>query len=173
MVKEKYAFLMIDYEMPEIIRSLHDEIPDEELYLNEEYPNDYGREMKTHLTLVPCLPNDCDINMIKSMLRPLSEYAILLTNVSAFENDEYDVLKCDAASDIVTGTNKRICDVLPTFTEYKDYHPHVTVAYMKPGLSGRYHKDVILPLVVLKPKNFVFSYYDENDKNQKIIFTNE
>lgn len=172
MEKPKYSFLMIDYETPKLITDIWNTLADEELYLNPEYPDDYGLERKTHVTVVPCLDNNVDIEALKKYLRPLYEYPLLLTNVSAFTNNQdYDVLKCDVASDILYSTNKRICADFPTFTEYKEYHPHMTIAYMKKGLTGKYHKDIVIPLVILHPKCFVFSNYDEEGNNRIVRFS--
>ena len=163
---------MIEYDTPDIIRDIWNKLPDEELYYDEESPDDYGIEKMTHVTLVPCMDNDTDIGLLKKYLRPLYEYSLLLTNVSAFTNNsDYDVLKCDVASDILTQTNSRICGDFPTHTEYTEYHPHMTVAYMKKGMTGKYHKDIVIPLVILKPKCFVFSNYSDDGQYQVVRFT--
>lgn len=163
---------MIEYDTPELIRDIWNQLPDEELYYDENFPGDYGIEKQSHVTLVPCLENSVDLNALKRYLRPLYEYPLLLTNVSAFtNNDNYDVLKCDVANDILNATNKRICADFPTFTEYKEYHPHMTVAYMKKGLTDKYHKDIVIPLVILKPKSFLFSHYTDDGEYQLVKFS--
>ena len=69
--RPKYAFLMIDYEMPEIIKDLHKKIKKEELYIKD---NDYGLEKETHVTLVACLDNDVKFEELKPYL---SKYQII------------------------------------------------------------------------------------------------
>ena len=165
----EYAFLMIDYDTPEIIKDLHNMISDEETYTEDN--GHYGKEYDTHVTLVPCLDNDIDINELKAMLEPLDKYKLMLNNVSMFtNNDNYDVLKCDASSLILKDTNKRITDRYPTHSEYKEYNPHVTIAYLKKDIGGKYVKDTLIPLVVLTPKRFHFSYVDENGEEKEIFF---
>lgn len=170
MERPKYAFLMIDYDTPQLISDLHRTIREEELYTDDESPDDYGLERETHVTLVACLPNNVDVELIKSFLHPLYEYPILLTNVSVFEQEKYDVLKCDVASEVLMATNKAICDAIPTFSEYTEYHPHATIAYLKKGVCGKYLKDILIPLVVLQPKAFKLSWRDDDDELHVITF---
>ena len=161
----EYAFLMVDYETPSIIKDLQKKIPSRELY-TEEDDEDYGLEKQSHVTLVPCLDNDIDIDKLKSYLKPIDEYDIVLTDISKFECEEFDVLKCAVKSKALKDTNKEIVDKFETHSEYKDYNPHMTIAYMKKGMADKYLKKILDKLILLKAKNFNFSYFDGNkDKN--------
>lgn len=161
----EYAFLMVDYETPSIIKDLQKKIPSRELY-TEEDNEDYGLEKQSHVTLVPCLDNDIDIDKLKSYLKPINEYDIVLTDISKFECEEFDVLKCAVKSKALKDTNKEIVDKFETHSEYKDYNPHMTIAYMKKGMADKYLKKILDKLILLKAKNFHFSYFDGNkDKN--------
>lgn len=161
----EYAFLMVDYETPSIIKDLQKKIPSRELYTDEDN-EDYGLEKQSHVTLVPCLDNDIDIDKLKSYLKPINEYDIVLTDISKFECEEFDVLKCAVKSKALKDTNKEIVDKFETHSEYKDYNPHMTIAYMKKGMADKYLKKILDKLILLKAKNFNFSYFDGNkDKN--------
>ena len=165
----EYAFLMIDYDTPEIIKDIHNKIPDEEVYTEKD--EEYGIEHETHVTVVPCLDNDVNLDRIKEMLEPLEKYKLMLNNISMFTNNEkFDVLKCDANSFILKDTNKKITSKFPTHSEYKEYNPHVTIAYLKKDIGEKYTKDILSPLVVLKPKRFHFSYVDKNGDEKDIYF---
>lgn len=165
----EYAFLMIDYDTPEIIKDIHNKISDEEVYTEKD--EEYGIEHETHVTVVPCLDNDVNLDRIKEMLEPLEKYKLMLNNISMFTNNEkYDVLKCDANSFILKNTNKKITSKFPTHSEYKEYNPHVTIAYLKKDIGEKYTKDILSPLVVLKPKRFHFSYVDKNGNEKDIYF---
>lgn len=168
---DKYAFLMVYFNMPEFIKDLQDEIPEGELY-TEENNDDYGFEKETHVTLVPCLDNDIDLEKLKENLLPLNKYEVMLTDISMFPNEKFDVLKCSAQSDLLKSTNKKIIEKYPSHSEYSEYNPHVTIAYLKKGLADKYVKDMLSPLHILKPKKFVWSYYDENGDNKRIEFKN-
>lgn len=162
----EYGFLMIKYNKPEFIQELQNMIPYKELY-NEDDNDDYGVEDMTHVTLVPCLDRHLNVDELKKELMELNKYSILLSNISKFETDKYDVLKCDVGSYNLLKTNKRICSKFPTFSQFKDYRPHMTIAYLKKGMADKYLKDSIIPLVVLDPTCFIWSGSndDGNDLN--------
>ena len=166
----EYAFLMINYDMPELIKDIHGKLTEEELY-TEPDSNDFGKELDTHVTLVPCLENDIDIEQLKKMLDPIEKYVVMLNNISMFTNNEnYDVLKCDAHSMVLSDTNKRIKDAFPTHSDYLDYNPHVTIAYLKKGFGNKYLKEMLSPLIVLQPKQFHFSFVDKNGSDADLYF---
>ena len=168
-MEDKYAFLMIDYDTPELIHDIQNILPSEELYTEDNA--DYGIEYETHVTLVPCLDNDVDVEELKKLLQPIDKYVLMLTNVSLFTNNEnFDVLKCDANSIVLSDTNRLIKSKFPTHSEYKDYNPHVTIAYLKKGLGDKYTKEMLSPLVVLKPKSFHLSFHDENGERKQYKF---
>jgi len=164
---KKLAFLMVDFETPDFIKDLHNKIPEDELFTD---PDDevfnYGLEKETHTTLAACLDNDVNLDDIKKILLPLKDYGVVLTDVSMFGNKDYDVLKCNAASMNLYVTNKKILDKFPSHSEFKEYHPHVTIGYLKKGCADKYTKDVLDKLVILKPVRFNFSYFDENGEQQ-------
>lgn len=165
-----YAFLMVDYKMPDFIRNIQDKIRDEELYLEDDGDYSYGLEKETHVTLVPCLDNDVDLEKIKGFLGNIEDYGIVLTDISKFENENYDVLKCAVKSSALLNTNKMICQNFETHSNYGAYNPHLTIAYMKCGMADKYAKNILPKLIYLEPTNFSFSYYDKDGKNQVIKF---
>lgn len=161
----EYAFLMVEYKMPKFIKDIQDKIKKEELY-TEEDNDDFGLEKHAHVTLVPCLNNDVNLDELRKYLKPIKDYKIILTNISKFECEKYDVLKCDVQSDVFKETNKTITNKFDTHTEYKNYQPHLTIAYMKHGMADKYCKEILSKLEYLTPTNFYFSYVD-NEGNQK------
>ena len=165
----EYAFLMVEYETPPFIKDLQNKIKEEELY-TEEDDDDYGIEKESHVTLVPCLDNDADLEEIKLLLDSIEKYDIVLTDISKFECENFDVLKCAVKSEALHKTNKKITDKFETHTEYKNYQPHLTIAYLKHGMADKYLKRILDKLVHLKAKNFHFSTVDENGKDKNIRF---
>lgn len=163
---KKLAFLMVDFETPDFIKELHNKIPEDELFTDPDSDWNYGLEKETHTTLAACLDNDVDLDEIKKILLPLKDYGVVLTDASMFGNKDYDVLKCNAASMNLYVTNKKILDKFPSHSEFKEYHPHVTIGYLKKGCAEKYTKDVLDKLVILKPVRFNFSYFDENGEQQ-------
>lgn len=168
-MQNKYAFLMIDYDTPSFIKDIHSQLLEDELYREEE--GDNGIELDTHVTLAPCLDNNTNLEELKQYLLPLSKYTILLNNISTFDNELYDVLKCDVQCDFLHNTNNKLKSIYPMHTEYDEYHPHLTIAYLNKGVCDKFTKDILTPLVILKPKQFHYSFYDENGNQQIIKFT--
>lgn len=165
----EYAFLMIDYENNSFIQELQKKIKKDELY-TEEDNNDYGLETNPHVTLVPCLDNDVDLEKLKTYLEDLSEYDILLTDLSKFECEKFDVLKCSARSKALFDTNKKIVKDFETHSDYKKYQPHLTIGYMKHGMADKYLEQILPKLIHLKPSNFHFSYVNEKGEEKDIKF---
>lgn len=163
----EYGFLMIGYDNPEIIQEIQNAIPYEELY-TEEDNDDYGLEDDIHVTLVPCLDRHMNVEELKKEVKELNKYAILLSNISKFEADKYDVLKCDVGSFNLFDTNRNICSKYPTFSEFKEYHPHMTIAYLKKGMADKYLQDFICPTHVLMPRCFMWSGSNEDDSDLNI-----
>lgn len=160
----EHGFLMIRYNTPDIIKELHKKIPVEELY-TEDGSDDYGLEKCTHVTLVPCLDRHLDVDTIKKELMSLGKYAVLLHNISKFEGEKWDVLKCDVGNMNLLDTNKHICSKFPTFSEFKDYKPHMTIGYLKKGMADKYLKESILPWVVCHPSCFMWSGSNEDESD--------
>ena len=63
----------------------------------------------------------------------------------------------EADANIDKDTNKEIVDKFETHSEYKDYNPHMTIAYMKKGMADKYLKKILDKLILLKAKNFNIS----------------
>lgn len=170
----KYAFLMVKYEMPELIQNIQRAIPEDDLYvdLNDEI-NGYGLETQSHVTLFPCLDNDTDYHELLPYLPKVSTLNIRLVNISLFENEEYDVLKCDVeVPSVLNEVNSELLKHFECHSEFKDYHPHMTIAYLKKDASkGRLCRDLPIP-VELVPTEYDFSYWKDGTMLNK-YFTNE
>jgi len=95
---------------------------------------------------------DTDVEKIISELKPIS---IKLTNISLFENKDYDVVKFDVESDGMVESNKLFSE-LPHTNDHPDYHPHTTIAYVKSGNGHKYVRKLKNP-IVLKSNRVVYS----------------
>lgn len=165
----EYAFLMLGYEMPKIIKEIQNRIPNEIVYTDSERPHMYGKEMEPHVTIVPCLSNSTKLDDIKGYLRPISDYMAYIKGISLFNNELYDVLKCDIVCKPLHDTNKSILKDFESYSEFKDnYQPHLTIAYLNKGQGTEYVKDFD-KLIQIEPTVFSYSWI-EDGKEKKTTF---
>lgn len=168
-MEPKYAFLMIKYDTPQIIKELWDNIDDGIIYDTDEHK--YGIEKESHITVAPCLDNDVDINKLKEILGDISNYSAYITNISKFiNNQDYDVLKCDIACASMLDANANIKGVFPLHTEYSEYHPHMTVAYLKKGSGENLCKRQMNRMIRIEPSCFWLSGYDEEGNHKDYMW---
>jgi 2'-5' RNA ligase len=128
---------------------IQDVILEEDLYteIDEDDPEiiKYGREDWPHCTVLYGLKSeeieDSDLK------ETLSEYVapkVKLKKVTCFKNDKYDVVKFDVkATDSLYDMNKKLEEDFPFESNYPDYLPHVTIAYVKPGKGDNYAEKIM------------------------------
>jgi 2'-5' RNA ligase len=128
-----YGCMMVYFNFPEM-EDIHSKIDTNDLF------EDGQKSLETdpHVTLLYGLHadeiDDKDVmNAVdKSIIKNLK-----LCNISAFKNDERDVLKFDVKGDGLSENNENL-KKFPFTSDYPDYHPHATIAYLKPGTSDKY-----------------------------------
>lgn len=85
----------------------------------------------------------------------------MITDVSVFKNKDFDVLKCSVSCDGLFETNKEISNNFELHTEFKTYHPHITIAYMKKGTAKKKHmQNIMKEPIFIYPKNFSFNWFE-------------
>lgn len=152
----KYGCLMLEFDFPEIDQ-IHDKINKNDLAKD-------GLETEPHITLLYGL-HDAEIKD-KDVLESVKGFNIpklKLHNISLFENDEFDVLKFDVDSLEEGKTLHKINAKLKKFpytTDFEDYHPHATIAYLKPGKGGLYVEKFKGSEFTVEPKQLVYSKSD-------------
>lgn len=145
----------------------HSTIPIQEVYMPED--PQYGYETEPHCTLLFGLHNDIEDGAIAEYVKTLSPVTITLRGISAFKNEEYDVLKYDIDGEDIFRINKEITSKFPYTTDYPDYHPHSTIAYLLPGMSDKYVKSFDEPIII---ENLNIVKYSKAD-GTKMFFTLE
>lgn len=164
-----YACLMLDYEMPDFIKEIQKTIPEDEIYFGtdqEKKHNTYGLEDEAHITVVYGLENKVSYDELKEHLFPIEDYKTILVNISTFENEKFDVLKVSAKCPKAAESNKLIMDNFDVHTDFPDFNPHMTIAYMKKGCADKYKKDILSKIDTIKPYGFNYSYSDKDGKNK-------
>lgn len=94
-----------------------------------------GFELEPHITVLYGFHLDFDARALADLCKSSFPIEAELTGISRFECPEYDVIKFDVASTGLVDLNRKIArrfsdSIEPS--EY-DYHPHMTVAYVKKG----------------------------------------
>ena len=126
-----------------------------------------GLESEPHVTLLYGLHSN-EINDEEVMKVCETDYPpISLHNVSLFENDDFDVLKFDATSGVLTEVNRKLTK-LPHTTNFPDYHAHATIAYLKPGTGRKYVSEFGGETIESTPAKIVYSKPDGSRVEKKI-----
>jgi hypothetical protein len=149
--KYEHGCAMLFFNFPEM-KVFHEKISKDDL-------SGSGLEDEPHVTLLYGLHSDEieDSDVISRCNKGIS--SILLHNVSCFENDEYDVLKFDVRSNFLHDINKSLCE-LPHTNKFPDYHPHCTIAYLKPGKGKKYMEQFLDRSYEVFPTKIVYSKPD-------------
>lgn len=154
----EYGCAMLYFTFPKI-KDIHAQIDEKDLYVEDE-DRTFGLEDEPHCTLLYGLHKEVGVNDIKSVIGKFNFGELKLHNASLFEN-QYDVLKFDVGyvnddENFLHKCNKALCE-LPHTNSFPDYHPHMTIAYIKKGLGQKY-VDMFNELqYTVKPEYIVYS----------------
>lgn len=120
------------------IRDFAAQIPDSDIY-TEKGDNTYGREKEPHITALYGINND-DVEPVTKALAKIGPISVSLGDVSAFENKDkpFDVLKLDVDSPALHEVNAAIKAATDNSSDFPDYKPHLTLAYVKKGAAKKY-----------------------------------
>jgi len=104
----------------------------EHLYTDSEQPDDFGYENHPHITVKYGLLGQDVPPELYSIVKRTQPFPVYLGVITLFRNDKFDVVKLDIESPGLRLLNGQISQ-LPNEDKYPNYHPHSTVAYVKPG----------------------------------------
>lgn len=135
--KEKYDYgcVMLYCDFPGEIIKLQDAINPVDL-------QDPGIEYEPHCTLLYGLHDGVTLDQVTNIVNQFKFSNLRAFNPSLFENPEFDVLKYDIGYQTNNDSSLHQCNqklkILPNTQTYPDYHPHMTIAYLKPGKGKQY-----------------------------------
>ncbi len=166
--KHEYGCLMVFLDVnKESWKELQDMIDEDDLY-TEEGDTSYGREDEPHVTILYGLHDDIKDEEIEEDINDIKEPKIAFKSISSFDNPKYDVLKFDVDSKDLTKLNK-VFKEYPFTSNFPDYHPHCTIAYLKPGKAAKYIKKAKdLVGMDMEPSKIVYSKADGSKKDYKM-----
>lgn len=113
-------------------------IPDDDLNLEEG-----GRETDAHVTVKYGIHDD-DPGPVIDLLDDEGSIFLTMGVTDYFSHDGYDVLFVRVDSPDLEQLNELISTALDVTDTYPDYHPHATIAYLKPGLGPKYANQTVL-----------------------------
>ena len=156
----EYGCVMLYFDLP-TIDMLHSLIGNTDVYV-EEGDDTFGLEDEPHCTLLFGLHKEVTLEQVTEILSKFQYGPMSLENPSLFKNDKFDVLKYDVVGDNLHETNAELSK-LPHTTNFPDYHPHCTLAYLIKG-SGQRYVDILSKRgfdgAILQPTHAVFSQTD-------------
>jgi len=142
-------------------------IEDEDLYNPKEDPS-FGKELKPHVTVLFGLHEAIPLEEIEVEIDKIKEPSFTFNGVSSFTSKEYDVLKFDVTSKDFNKLNTKFKE-FPHTSTFKDYHPHCTIAYLKPNMSDKYIKKLKEFVDIdMKPSHIIYSMVDKKEKTYSI-----
>lgn len=160
-----YSCLMLDasFLSPEI-EFIHEAICPCDVYDDE--PG-HGLERETHITVMYGI-DDCYKPHEVYEAIDLYPVEFKVKKLSLFENEKFDVLKFDITSPDLHDIHYQIDEKLDcSGNKFPKYHPHMTVAYLKPG-TGKYYLDLKTYINNKKYESgrFIFS----NSYSEKVVW---
>lgn len=122
-----------------------------------------SREQNPHITVKWGLHTN-DATELRALLKNAPLVRVRLGGTSLFSSEEHDVVKIDIESEDLRLLNLLV-STLPNTQTHDGYVPHVTLAYVKPGLGAKYVGDMTLDGVELEFREVTFSNQDDDRFN--------
>lgn len=113
-------------------------IDDEDLYKPED-PS-FGLEKSPHITVFYGLHSDINHEKVEDCIQKWKDkdFEISVDKIDFFENEEFDVIKFSVdCNDNLKKFNSDLSK-FPNSNRFKDYKPHITIAYLKKGVLDKY-----------------------------------
>lgn len=147
------------------------EIKKEDIY-NPEGERDYGIQAydDAHVTILYGIHSDVPDKDVEALIEKMSAPEVTLSKISMFDNKDkgFDVVKFDVTGKDLHDMNKMFKD-LPYTSDYPDYHPHCTIAYVEAGTGKNYTKKLSKEdSLVIKPNKIVYSKANGTKKEYTI-----
>ena len=158
--KTKYGCVMLYMKPTKELIGLQDDINDKDVYSKLlDGKEDFGRtpDDEYHVTVLYGLHGEVTDEQVKEVLYSEDIPTIELNDITLFTNDDFDVVKVDIKSEGLNKLNKEMCKY-PYTTDYPDYHPHMTISYVKSGEGKQYERK--LDGLEATPSHYVYSKVD-------------
>lgn len=120
--------------MKQIVERMHNDL--ERILIGHGYKRDVDFEFDkyVHITVAFGINIQTDINLIKEIIKNRPSY-FQITELSLFENDNFDIIKFDVMSSDLRILNHIIKSKMEVKSSFNEYRPHLTVAYVPKGMG--------------------------------------
>ena len=160
--KYEYGCVMLDLNVKNWNKIITDIIDKDDIYDEE----GYGLETEPHITLLFGYGDDVQDKDIKEICEKYIKPTIILSKISIFENDDFDVVKFDIENDLVIQINKDL-SILPHTSTFPDYQPHATISYIKKGKGKKYIQE-LKENIKIESDKIIYSKPTGTSKKNKI-----
>ena len=138
----KYDFSSTHIDVPEkladdIIKWGKNKIKDSEIFVSQTDPS-FGREDEMHVTVLYGIHSE-DKDEVEKYIIGQKPINVTLDEVDVFTNDKFDVVVIKVVSEDLAKLNQKLKENIEHTSKFKDYKPHVTIAYVKKGKGWKYH----------------------------------
>lgn len=134
-------------------------IEEKDLYDNKDH--EFGLEENPHMTLIFGIHEDeIDASVIRETIKEnIESFSVVINKIGYFETPEYDVVKYDVTpTKDMLKYRKIFLDSFENTQTFKQFHPHITLAYVKKGEAKKYVKTLEEPFEVTFIRG-VYSYH--------------
>ena len=163
----EYACLMLGADIPDWKKRISIVKP-EDIYKEGD---DYGYEKEPHVTIIYGLHyEEINTEEICDHIKVLFPITATIDTISIFETEQgYDVVKYDVPLTKDLKEYRQFFErFYPNTQTYKEYHPHMTIAYVKTG-EGKKYAQKVKPFEV----NFNKAIYSSPDEQKRIFDLSE
>jgi len=166
-----YGCVMLYFDIKKTVWTKFQDMIDKDDIYTEDGDQSYGLEYEPHVTILYGLHADINDSTIKELIDGMNRVELKLREISIFENEKFDVVKFD----IIGESKKKLSAMngefakLPHTTNYPDYHPHSTIAYVKPGTGKKYIKTLTGDdIITVNPTQVAYSKADGSKIKYKL-----
>lgn len=132
-------------------KKLHTMIAPEDIYGTRE--EGFGKETEPHVTILFGFEEqEGTAAKLQAQLPIKGPIKVPLVKLSYFENKDFDVLKFDVESEDLNMLNAWCRDNFKYKSDHPNYHPHVTLCYLKKGMGKKYAREMRESAVTIADK---------------------
>lgn len=135
-------------------------IPDSDLYIDPE-DDSYGRDGEPHITVLFGFTTDLSKLEVNKLISGIKPFVVYATGLNTFNNEKYDVVKFDIKQNKILSELNTKSKLYPHVSKFPNYHPHLTVGYVK---KGKFPHKIIVDDIPFKITKFKYSGMDDSKR---------